>query len=49
MNSKRTSNVIARQMDSVRKKKIKKLKNRIVSGKYQINNMELAISLFMAR
>ena len=47
--SSKASERIMRQLSTVRRKKIEKLKNKIVSGKYKVDNLSLAKALFMAR
>lgn len=40
---------LQRQMSAVRQRKIKQLKTKIAAGRYEVNNMRLAIALFMAQ
>lgn len=49
MNSKKASDKLARELCSVRQKKIMKIKSKIVAGRYRVNNMDLAKALFLAR
>lgn len=49
MNSLKESEKLAKQLNAIRQKKISRLKSRIVSGKYKVNNMDLAKALFLAR
>jgi len=49
MNSEIASAKLVRQLSSVRRKKIAKLKTKVVSGKYKIDNLALAKALFMSR
>lgn len=49
MNSGAVSTKILRQLSSVRRKKIQKIKSKITSGKYKVDNLQLAKALFMAR
>jgi len=49
MNSKKIASELARELAIVRKKKIKKLKARISSGSYKVNNSTLAKSMFIPR
>lgn len=49
MDSKITSEKLAKQLASIRDKKVKRLKTQISSGKYQVNNFSLAKALFFAR
>ncbi|MBN8549148.1 MAG: flagellar biosynthesis anti-sigma factor FlgM [Deltaproteobacteria bacterium] len=44
-----TSEKMVNQLSGVRRKKIQKIKNKISSGKYRIDNVRLAKALFMAR
>ncbi len=46
MDSRKTSCMMARQMALVRQKKVQNLRNRIETGKYQIQNKDLAKALF---
>lgn len=48
MNSQVASEKIVTQLSGVRRKKIQKIKNKISSGKYRIDNVRLAKALFMA-
>jgi len=45
----RTAEKIARQLNAVRQRRIKALKNKIASGQYLVDNAVLARALFMAR
>jgi anti-sigma28 factor (negative regulator of flagellin synthesis) len=49
MSSNVASEKLVRQLSGVRRKKIEKLKTKITSGKYKIDNLRLAKALFMAR
>ena len=49
MNCRRESSRIARQLTTVRQKKIDKIKTKILAGKYRIDNLEIAKALFLAR
>lgn len=49
INSKRESEKLAKELASVRQKKISRIKTRIASGKYKISACELAKALFLAR
>lgn len=49
MNSKKTSDKIARQLLAVRFKKIEKLKTRVCSGAYKVESAQLAKALFLMR
>lgn len=49
MNSKQESEKLAKQLSNVRQRKIERIKTRIASGRYHVNNMELAKALFLAR
>ncbi len=49
MESQVASEKIVTQLSGVRRKKIQKIKNKISSGKYRIDNVRLAKALFMAR
>lgn len=40
---------LAKQLSAVRKKKLERLKSKIVSGKYKVNNWELAKALFLSQ
>ena len=43
------SEKLVKQLSGVRRKKIQKIKSRISSGKYKVDNLRLAKALFMAR
>jgi anti-sigma28 factor (negative regulator of flagellin synthesis) len=43
------SGKLARQMASMRHKKIQSLKTKITSGKYRVDNLSIAKALFLAR
>lgn len=45
----RTSEKIAKQLSTLRQRKIKQLKLKIEAGQYQIDNAALARALFLAR
>lgn len=47
MNTVLTSKKLERQLSSVRHSKVKRLKSRIATGKYKINNLALARALFL--
>lgn len=49
MNQAVASEKIVRELSNVRRKKIQKIKSKITSGKYRIDNVRLAKALFMAR
>ena len=49
MNSVVESSKLEKDLNRVRNKKISKLKQKIASGKYRVDNMRLAQALFMAR
>ena len=49
MNSKRTSVKLARQLGAVRHKKIESIRNKILAGRYKVDNAVLAKALFLAR
>ena len=49
MNPKKESDKIAKQLSSVRQKKIAKLKAQITTGRYHITNAALAKALFLAQ
>ncbi len=48
MNCRKTSEKLARQMESVRHKRVMSVKHRIASGRYKISNQTLARALFLA-
>ncbi len=48
MNAKRTSEKLARQLRSVRQKRIQSLKSKIVNGRYKVDNSLVAKALFLA-
>ena len=49
MNSYKVSDKLMKQLNSVRQKKISKLKNKIIAGKYRVSNVALAKALFLAQ
>jgi len=49
MNSRKVADKLAKQLDSIRSKKIQAIKSRISEGKYQVNNLAIAKALFLAR
>ena len=49
MNKKKQTDKMARELISVRLKKINRLKQKIHSGKYKVNNEELAKALFLSQ
>jgi anti-sigma28 factor (negative regulator of flagellin synthesis) len=49
MNTARVSSVLAKQLATIRRKKIQKLKSRIAAGRYSVSNTALAKALFLAR
>ncbi|MBX7145255.1 MAG: flagellar biosynthesis anti-sigma factor FlgM [Oligoflexia bacterium] len=49
MNSRIASEKIVQQLSNVRRRKIKRLKTKITSGKYRIDNLSLAKALFLSR
>lgn len=49
MDSKSGSEKLLRQLSKIRRKKISKLKNKITSGKYKVDNLSLAKALFLSR
>jgi len=49
MHSELASAKIERELNKVRAKKIAKLRDKIASGKYHVDNVKLAKALFMAR
>ena len=48
MNAAKTTERLVRQLSCVRQKKILQIKSKISSGKYKVNNLELAKALFLA-
>lgn len=42
MNAKKITSKLAKQLSTVRNKKVQKLKAQISSGQYQVNNLDLA-------
>jgi anti-sigma28 factor (negative regulator of flagellin synthesis) len=48
MNSKKESEKLAKELEAVRYRKIRKIRSRISSGSYHISNKLLAKSLFIA-
>lgn len=49
MNSKKTSEKLARQLSAMRHKKVLALKSRISSGRYKVDNATLAKALFLSQ
>ncbi|NMC62604.1 MAG: flagellar biosynthesis anti-sigma factor FlgM [SAR324 cluster bacterium] len=49
MDPQKTSKKFAKQLNSLRHKKVLSLKNRIAKGKYKISNLEIAKALFMSQ
>ena len=48
MNSKKTTEQLAREMDAVRRKRVASIKNKLRSGRYKVSNQTLARALFLA-
>ena len=49
MNSKENRTKPAKKLSNIRNRKIAKLKAKITSGKYRVDNFEIAKALFFAR
>ncbi|RIL08802.1 MAG: hypothetical protein DCC75_08015 [Proteobacteria bacterium] len=49
MDSLKTSERLLRELKRVRQRKVKQLRSKISSGKYQVSNFEVAKSLFLAQ
>jgi anti-sigma28 factor (negative regulator of flagellin synthesis) len=47
MNSKKATEKLARELDAIRYRKIRKIKDRICSGTYRVSNKLLAKALFV--
>lgn len=49
MNTARVSSELAKELATIRRKKIQRLKAKIAAGKYSVSNAALAKALFLAQ